>query len=368
MKTYDIAAYIWPSYTNKEPRSHIFWPNGVGEWQTVQMVHEKENGTYHWERKPVWGYVDEADPKEMHRQIEEATAHGVNTFIYDWYWYDDRPFLEQCLNEGFLGADNHNKMKFYLMWANHDANYTWDYRNSDAMDTVVWRGEVTDKQFDKIGDRWIEKYFGLENYYRIDGKPVVAIYDIGNFIGGLGGVENAAKALAALKEKAKAAGLGGVHLQLIKWGDYPINLSGVDGGAISVTPELVKTLGFDSLTHYQIVHFTNVSRDYLEIIPDMVKEWEKTAERFGVAYYPHVSIGWDNNPRFKSFHPDIVKNNTPENFKKALLLAKDFCDKSDIHPLITVNSWNEWTETSYLEPDDVNGYGYLDAIKEVFLG
>ena len=62
-----------------------------------------------------------------------------------------------------------------------------------------------------------------------------------------------------------------------------------------------------------------------------------------------------------------MTNNTPENFKKALLLAKDFCDKSDIHPLITVNSWNEWTETSYLEPDDVNGYGYLDAIKEVFL-
>jgi hypothetical protein len=91
-------------------------------------------------------------------------------------------------------------------------------------------------------------------------------------------------------------------------------------------------------------------------------------ERFGIAYYPHVSIGWDNNPRFKSFHPDIVTNNTPENFKKALLLAKDFCDKHCKTPLISVNSWNEWTETSYLEPDDVNGYGYLDAIKEVFLG
>ena len=36
-------------------------------------------------------------------------------------------------------------------------------------------------------------------------------------------------------------------------------------------------------------------------------------------------------------------------------------------PLITINSWNEWTEMSYLEPDDVYGYGYLEAVRDVFL-
>ena len=36
-------------------------------------------------------------------------------------------------------------------------------------------------------------------------------------------------------------------------------------------------------------------------------------------------------------------------------------------PFITVNSWNEWTETSYLQPDDLYGYGYLEAVKKVFV-
>ena len=34
--------------------------------------------------------------------------------------------------------------------------------------------------------------------------------------------------------------------------------------------------------------------------------------------------------------------------------------------LVTINSWNEWTETSYLQPDNLYGYGYLEAVKEVF--
>jgi hypothetical protein len=38
----------------------------------------------------------------MEMQIEAAVRHGVNVFIDDWYWYDNRPFLENCLTLAFL--------------------------------------------------------------------------------------------------------------------------------------------------------------------------------------------------------------------------------------------------------------------------
>ena len=364
MQKYDIAAYIWPAYTGDEPRSRIFWPEGIGEWQTVKNQRVKENG-YFWDRAPLWGYENEADPKVMEKHIEEAVSHGVNVFIYDWYWYDNRPFLENCLNDGFLKAKNNTKMKFFIMWANHDATTLWDKRLSSQPHTTVWQGTVTREQFEIVGRRWIEQYFVKENYYRIDNKPVVSIYDIKNLIDGLGGTKNTLDALKWLDAEAKRSGFDGVHLQFIRWDGKIKNQSGVDGGAIENESQLVEFLGFESVTNYQFVHMTKVNRDYLDTVKDVNELWYSISDEYKVPYCPNVSIGWDNNPRFDMIKTNVAQNNTPENFKKCLELAKKYCDSKGVK-LITVNSWNEWTETSYLLPDNKYGYGYLDAIKAVF--
>ena len=121
------------------------------------------------------------------------------------------------------------------------------------------------------------------------------------------------------------------------------------------------------MSHYQFVHFTNIDRDYNDIMADVLKEWERIDGKYDIPYFPHISVGWDNNPRFTEFRGGIVKNNTPENFEKALGYAKKYADSHPNQPpLITINSWNEWTETSYLQPDNLYGYGYLEAVKKVF--
>ena len=112
----------------------------------------------------------------------------------------------------------------------------------------------------------------------------------------------------------------------------------------------------------------NPGRDYLEILPDVQEEWRRLEKNCGVPYIPQVTIGWDNNPRFREFHDGaIMRNNTPENFEKGLLMAKEYLLKNPSIPqMVTINSWNEWTETSYLQPDDLYGYGYLETVKKVF--
>ncbi len=376
MQKYDIAAYVWPSYTGKELRARQFWPDGIGEWQTVMSVPSRmpqKPADYEWDRKPLWGCCDEADPRVMEMQIEEATRHGVNVFIYDWYWYDRRPFLEQCLDEGFLGASNNEKMKFYIMWANHDAGYTWDTRLSDLLwrgqDPTVWLGSVDRREFEIVAHRIIDKYFSRPNYYKIDGKPVFMIYDVDNLVKGLGSVEATREALDWFKQETIKAGHPGLELQLTAWGERISNMSGVDGTHTLSTKEVVPALGFDSVTNYQFVHFCYMDKDYeKEILPIVYNEWARMDKDYTVPYYPHVSIGWDNNPRFISYVPTVCYNNPPEAFKKALIKAKEYVDTHNLPaPLITVNSWNEWTETSYLEPDTKYGYGYLEAIRDVFV-
>lgn len=367
-KQYDIAAYVWPAYTGDEPRTRIFWPEGMGEWQSVKHAAAKYDG-HSWPRKPRWGYVNEADPTVMEMEIEAASSHGVNVFIYDWYWYDRRPFLEGCLSDGFLKAKNRDKMRFYLMWANHDLNQLLDIRNSgNSMDTVIWNGAVDRREFDIIVRRIIDKFFSEPNYYTIDGKPVFMIYDTGNLVNGLGGIAQTREALDYFRSETVKAGFPGLHLQLAAWGEQSFNFSGVDGGVHLSTKTVVEELGFDSITNYQFAHFCNIDRDYMEILEDVSKEWARIDNSYAVPYFPHISVGWDNNPRFRGFRPGVVKNNTPENVEKAFRMAKEYVDRHELTPpLITVNSWNEWTETSYLEPDDLYGYGYLEAVSTVFM-
>jgi len=259
------------------------------------------------------------------------------------------------------------------MWANHDATHLWDKRNSDNdLSTVIWSGVVTPKIFSEICDRTIEKYFTKENYYCIDGCPVYMIFDIDNFIRSFGTSDNCKKAIEEFRRKTVAAGFKGLHLQFVHWRNRVFNwLSDADSQKGASSAEMYDFLGAGPVTSYNWGCSTDFDGDYIKVTDRYISAITEESNKLNIPFYPNISVGWDNNVRFNNFVPGVVENNTPQNFKLACEKIKEFADNSLKNgvmkaPFITVNSWNEWTETSYLQPDNLYGYSYLEAIKEVF--
>ena len=366
---YTVAAYYWPSI-HDEPRSReTFWGEGIGEWQMIKKTEPRFKGHYQ-PRQPLWGYEMGDDPEAMEKKIAAAADHGVDAFIFDWYWYDGKPFLEETLNNGFLKAENNDRLKFYLMWANHDAMGMWNHQRYD-LDSVIWKGTVDWKNFRIVVDRVISKYFNHPSYLKIDGRPVFSIYHLENLIESFGGVEETEEALEYFREQVKEAGFTGLHLQLIgrARNDEPFLLGGKYGKKYNIS-ELINSFGANSVTSYQWVHF-GLHEDYIkwgEKAYSLMEKWDETLE---IPFFPHVSIGWDNTPRYPQKGEESVVHihNNPESFGAYLQRAKDYVDAHADEPnLITINAWNEWVEGSYLEPDMRWGYGYLEAVEKIMKG
>lgn len=107
-----------------------------------------------------------------------------------------------------------------------------------------------------------------------------------------------------------------------------------------------------------------------------MKIFESDSEYFSVPVSVSVSTGWDSSPRTCQsdmyeeragwpFCP-ITVNNTPAEVEKSFAEMKKFME-TDKHTgkFFTLSTWNEWTEGNYFEPDELYGYGYLEAFKKV---
>lgn len=360
---YWVAAYIWPSCHDEPMSRDALWSDGDGEWEVIKKGNPRFDGHYQ-PRQPLWGYEMDDDPDVVERWIDVAIAHGVNVFVYDWYWYDESPYLESALNNGFLKAGNNRRMQFYLMWANHDVkrNY-WNVHRYGDDESLLWNAAVDRENYRIIVDRVINQYFKQPNYFKIDGEPVFSIFSIEKLMESFGGsLEETRKALDYFREEVKKAGFPGLHIQWNQGGGSLMSKEQADRFA-----EKVNAMGFNSVAMYNM---GGISEDYVVYGSNSVRIRTQMDSLLHVPLFPCVSVGWDDTPRFpaKGIHDVVHYNNTPESFAMLLLKAKEYADSHPEQPrLITVNAWNEWVEGSYLLPDMKNGFGYLEAVKDVIV-
>lgn len=370
-----VACYYFPNY-HVDPRNEAVHGPGWTEWELVKRAEPRFEG-HEQPRVPAWGYGDEADPAVMKIKIDAAADHGIDAWIFDWYWYDDGPFLARALDDGYLGAPNNSRVRFGLMWANHD----WvDIHPAKLNETgeakLLYPGAVTLQTFEAFTDTVIERYFRHPSYWMLDGCPYFSIYDLARLRASLGGLDGTREALSHFRSKVKQAGFRDLHLNAVVWSARLLPGEGI----VSNPNELVNALGFDSLTSYVWVHHGVLDAfpqtDYVRARDAYLRYWEGLKQTFDLPYHPNLTVGWDPSPRTVQsdayldigypFTPTLA-GNTPDQFHEALDLVREQLERSGQQPtVLTLNAWNEWTEGSYLEPDRRWGMAYLEAVRDVF--
>jgi hypothetical protein len=368
-----VAAYYFGNF-HQDPRNIQTHGPEWTEWNLVKAARPRFPA-HRQPRFPLWGYGDESDPKAFEQKIAAAAASHIDAFLFDWYWYKDGPFLESAITNGYLRASNNKDLKFAVMWANHDW-FDIHPAKLTARPTLQFEGAIGVDPFNAMVDRLLQ-LFQHPSYLLIDGCPYFSIYELYRFIQGFGGVTQAAQALEEMRRKVRALGFPGIHINAVTWGVQLLP----GQSEITNLPELLNRLQIDSTTSYVWIHHTQFAKSFTTEYQDIRTQYETyratAAQKLGKPYFPNVTVGWDSTPRtcqtdnFRlSDYPytSVVVNNTPEAFKAALRSAKAFALESlpPTRRLITLNSWNEWTEGSYLEPDSVNGLAYLDSVREVF--
>ena len=359
---YHVCAYIWPS-CHDDPLAHQYlWEEGIGEWEVIKQGDPRFEGHYQ-PKEPLWGYEMDDDPQVVEKWIQTALEYGVNTFIYDWYWFDRGPYLESALDEGFLKAPSHDKMDFYIMWANHDVKYNyWNYHKWGDREDLLWTGVIDPEDWPKIVERVITLYFNEPNYVKINGCPVFGMFSVYNFVRSFPSEADARMAMDYFRDEVRKAGFPDLHLQMIDGGGPRFTEN-----ELEYRTHKIESLGIDSWAYYNMGAFNT---DYLEHGRKAAENRALWADKVSIPLFPCVSIAWDDTPRFpaKGEKDVTLTNATPENFADFLRQAKEYADsRAETQPkFVMINAWNEWVEGSYLLPDKRHGFGYLEAVRSVF--
>lgn len=362
-KRIDVATIYFPGF-HRDMHYDAWFGEGWNEWKLLAEAPTRFPGQRLF--KPEWGPFDEADPKWMERQIALAADHGINVFIFDWYWYSGVKILYRPLEEGFLKAGNRDRLRYALMWANHSWHNYFPVPLDRPMHQLI-PIRHSPEDFKRVMDECIKLHFRQPNYWRVGGGPYFSVFDSDTFVRQLGGPEKTREIINQARKDIEAAGLGRLHL-----------------ASFSSNPKLIPMLrdaGFDSTTCYNIATSSKAKLpehpldDYVDVMEQHEIKW-KNMDTGVLPYSPTVTVGWDPSPRWVKETPwpppgkgypygALVINNTPERFGELVRKALKQAESANLRPpAITVNAWNEWTEGGVLLPDVKYKTQFLEELKK----
>lgn len=378
MSKIPVYAWYFPNWHPGDRLNDGWHGRNWTEWEGVKYASKRFDGhvIYH----PLWGYEDEADPQIMGKKIDAALEHGVDGFMWDFYWFErEGGYRLRALDGFFKAMETRKDFKIALMWCNHDPIYVHpaSYR---SVGRSLLPGELSPQGFYNGTQYMIDKCFGKDCYMTIRHEGVEKVYfvlwHLEKFIGGLGGEYAAKLALSDFRKRVREA--LGKELYIAT---YFANAPGYGSGDYEKTNAVMREAGIDGCVTYS---WPNTPAEgavwpatpYKKFVDDGIKTFEESTARITLPVNITVSQGWDSSPRTvpSDMYDNIgypfcwiTEKKNPEDFKRALIAAKEFFESGKYTgDFITLTTWNEWTEGNFMEPSVEQGYAYLDAVKDVF--
>lgn len=347
-----ILALYLPQF-HQIPENDEWWGEGFTEWNVVKKA-KAINRNVIQPRIPKDGYYDLSKVENIRRQVELANKYGIDGFVMYSYYSNGKTLLQKPADIVLNNPDIN--ISFCFSWANHDWMRTWFEYNRELLRKQEYASNV---QQIKEHFYYLLPYFKDSRYIMHDNKPVMFIYSYESF-------PDFDVYKKTWNELAIEEGFSGIFfVQTLGGHNYTWNRQVFDA-CFDFEPT------YTTFSQMQCQHAINrIKRGIKHITKgkwitnyfDYNKVCRFMEKR--VCEEPNHFLGmfaeWDNTPRH-SHNGTVFTNFTIERFKQ--------CFKSQLQksikykkPFLVIDAWNEWGEGAYLEPDNIYGYGKLEAIR-----
>ena len=339
-----VIAFYSPKFYTISERDNLFGQN-LSDWDYVNKAKSLLAGHYQ-PRKPgdeinYLGYYDNSDIQIITKQIKLAKSHGIYGFGIYYYWFSGKIIYEKPLD---IYIKNKNiDFPFFLIWKNINCKNLINNINKNIKEEKICKSD-NPEQF--IYD--IKKYILDTRYIRINGKPVIGIYEPLN-------INNLNLTLRIWREKAKEFSIGDIYI-LINLNNYDVN-------------NLENTKLFDAAYEfppknglYKFKVQNTISRIYTGLIYNSLNF---TNNRKNFPIFRGSMLEYDDSSK-NGKNGLIFDEYSPEKFyfinKEIIKWTKSHYNLSN--RFIFINAWNEWSEGCYLEPDEKYGYSSINALSK----
>ncbi|WP_029903330.1 glycoside hydrolase family 99-like domain-containing protein [Prevotella sp. 10(H)] len=365
-----VASYVFPNYHASALHNKLYAP-GWTEYNLIRSARPWFDG-HQQPRTPLLGELDESLPSTWEVYNDLCKKSGVDVLIWDWYWYGGKPCLHEALENGFLEAKNTNDVKFACMWTNHPWYILYPTKKTDGQNAYPPSYDAPDFSYEEAFRSLtyiISRYCNLENYWKIDKKPVICIWDARRLEAKLS-LDGVKKLFTDLREYARHLGHPDLHFHVT--GFSTKNMAGAGYNTVGSYNPLDWIAGRFQPKDIELPDYGIAAADVA------FKLWDEHRMEFDIPYIPSLGAGWDSTPRYIA--PDqrpskpnkdqwpgctIFRNESPAAFKAFVMSSFSYLNKNpEIPRFITIACFNEWSEGHYLLPDNRFGYGMLNALGE----